>query len=226
MIDVHSHILPQIDDGSQSMEETLGMLEQLKQQGVTKVVATPHFYAHKDNLDAFLACRAQSVAKLPQRADLPQVIVGAEVAYFSGIGQSLEMKKLQIGDTGLLLIEMPFTNWTACMVQDICAVSDQLGLQPVLAHVNRYRGQMNRFADILLEQGVLFQCNAEALFSFFSRRWTLKQFTRGSIHFLGSDCHNLATRPPMLADAVKIIKEELGEDVLQSIAHNQAQYFG
>ncbi len=226
MIDVHSHILPQLDDGSQSVEETLGLLEQLKQQGVTKVAATPHFYTHKDNLEAFLQCRAQSVAKLPQREDLPQVIVGAEVTYFNGISQSDEMKKLQIGDTGLLLIEMPFTNWTEYMVQDVCAVAGQLGLQPVLAHVNRYRGQMNRFADTLLEQGVLFQCNADAFFSFFSRRWTLKQFAQGNIHFLGSDCHNLTTRPPMLGAAVKIVTEKLGEDILQSIAQREKAFFG
>ena len=55
MVDFHTHILPQMDDGSQSVEQTLQMLSFLADQGVKTVVATPHFYAHRDQPDAFLA---------------------------------------------------------------------------------------------------------------------------------------------------------------------------
>ena len=228
MIDIHSHILPELDDGSQSLEESLGLLETLKSQGVEKVVATPHFYPHMDNLDGFLACREESFARLPEREDLPQVILGAEVAYFNGISQTQEMKKLQIGDTGLLLVEMPFSPWTDYMVQDVCAIAAQTGLLPVLAHVNRYRsfGQLGRFGKTLLEQGVLFQCNADAFFTAFSRSWSLKGIEKGRLHFLGSDCHNLTLRPPLLEQAVAIIKEKLGEDALQAIAQREKSFFG
>lgn len=226
MIDVHSHILPQMDDGSASVEETLTLLSMLKSQGAEKVVATPHFYAHKDNLEPFLQRRGEAFAQIPQREDLPQVLLGAEVAYFNGISQSEAMGKLQLGDTGLLLIEMPFTPWTAYMVRDVCDIFVQRGLVPVIAHVNRYSSQLRQFGQTLLSQGVLFQCNADAFSSFWGRRWALKQIAQGNIHFLGSDCHNLTTRPPLLATARQWIEKKLGQETLAGIARMEKEYFG
>lgn len=226
MIDVHSHILPQMDDGSASVEETLTLLSMLKSQGAEKVVATPHFYAHKDNLEPFLQRRAETFAQIPQREDLPQVLLGAEVAYFNGISQVEAIDQLHLGDTKLLLIEMPFTPWTAYMVRDVCDISVQRGLVPVIAHANRYPSQLKQFAQTLLSQGVLFQCNADAFSSFWNRRWALKQIAEGNIHFLGSDCHNLTTRPPLLTTAKQWIEKKLGQEALAGIARMEKEYFG
>ena len=217
MVDIHSHILPQLDDGSSSLEETLQLMGMLKEQGVETIVATPHFYAHMDNLDAFLACRQEAYNQIPQGEDLPPVILGAEVAYFNGMSQVQEITKLQLGDTGLLLVEMPFSPWSERIVQDVCALTAQTGLVPVLAHVNRYRSQLGRYGKRLLEQGVLFQCNADAFTEFWSRRWALKQISQGKIHFLGSDCHNLTNRPPLLDFAKQTILNKLGQNALDTI---------
>lgn len=228
MVDIHTHILPQMDDGSSSVEETLQMLQQLRQQGVKTVVATPHFYPRSDNPKAFLARRTASVALLPAMEEaLPQILLGAEVGYFTGMSRSEELQDLQLGQTGLLLIEMPFDNWTDRIVQEVCEIPAKRGLQPVIAHVNRYRnkGQLGKYGQFLLREGILFQCNADAFDKLFSRNWTLKALRKGQIHFLGSDCHNCTARPPKIAAARRTILKKAGKAPLEQIARIEAEYF-
>ncbi len=212
MIDLHSHILPGMDDGSTDVAMSAVMLDMLAEQGVTTVVATPHFYADKHNPEEFLQCRAEAMAQLPETA--MQVLVGAEVAYFDGMSRSAALPALCIGDTKLVLVEMPFGQWTERMVQEICEIPAQQGLQPVLAHVDRYRSQFNRFYKRLAEQGVLFQFNADVFKDWSSRLWALGMFDRGFIHFLGSDCHNLTTRAPKIGDAVHMLAKKRGAEAV------------
>lgn len=220
MIDLHSHILPGIDDGSQNPEMTRRLLEEMTRQGVKTVVATPHFYAACDNPEAFLQRREDAMRQVAAlQGKFPRIIPGAEVAYFDGMGNSDQLAQLQIGTSGLLLVEMPFCPWTERMILQITELQLQLGLIPVLAHVNRYRrkDQLLRHMDKLLDSGVLFQCNAEAFLSPFFRRWALKLLAAGKIHFLGSDTHNLTTRPPKLQQAARIITKKLGADALAGL---------
>lgn len=213
MIDIHSHILPQMDDGSASAEETAALLDLLWQQGVTAVVATPHFYPTQEAPDSFLSRRQKSIAQmLPITDGQPQVLLGAEVGYFSGIGTCDAMIPLCIENTNLLLIEMPFSPWSERIVKEICEIPEALGLTPVLAHVNRYRrrDQFPRYWQKLADSGVYFQCNAEAFQAPLSRRWALKLLKQECFHFLGSDCHNLTSRPPQLHEARQVIEKKLG----------------
>lgn len=227
MVDLHSHILPQVDDGSRSVEETMQMLSLLASQGVETVVATPHFYAWKDTMEAFLSRRQTAYSQLPEDNALPKICLGAEVTYFAGISRSEELKKLQLGQTKLLLIEMPFDDWTDRMVAEICDLPIQTGLQPVLAHVDRYRhrSQMGKYSQVLLSHNVYFQCNADAFSRGAKSHWALKQIALGNIHFLGSDCHNLTHRPPLLADATEKIRKKLSEEALDRITLLEKQYF-
>lgn len=215
MIDLHSHILPGMDDGSKNVEESRALLAMLKEQGVTAVVATPHFYPHRETPESFLQ-RRQACAHRLGETELP-LLLGAEVAYFSGISHSGELSEMQLGDTGLLLVEMPFKPWNDRIVRDICDISIRQCLIPVLAHVDRYRGreQFPKYARQLLENDVLFQCNAEVFESFFGRQWALKQLRKGYIHFLGSDCHNLENRRPKLDIAADAIVKKLGSAALE-----------
>ena len=139
MIDLHSHILPQMDDGSKTPEETRRLLEIMRGQGVKTVAATPHFYARREDPETFLQRRAEAAEKLPREADLPQVLLGAEVAWFHGMKRCGALQKLQIGNTGLLLVEMPFSAWTEQTVEEVCQIPAYLGLTPVLAHAERYK---------------------------------------------------------------------------------------
>ena len=224
MIDSHTHILPQMDDGSQSPEDTLVMLEQMYAQGVSTVFATPHFHASRENPAEFLARREKSLSQLiSPTGPIPEIIPGAEVTYFAGISTCKDMIPLRLGDTKLILIEMPFGSWSDRIVNEICDIPHRLGLIPVLAHINRYRGkkQFPKHKDALRKAGVLFQCNCDALTAWTKRRWIMKQFREGNIHFFGSDCHNLTDRKPNLGEAMALIEKRLGADTLSRIGQYQ-----
>ena len=226
MIDLHSHILPGIDDGSPNLETTRAMLLEMAAQGVQVVVATPHFYAFADRPDGFLERRSAALEKTAQLKEVNMTVLpGAEVAYFDGISHSELLPQLQLGSSGHVLIEMPFCPWTQRMIQEVCDVQPHTGLIPVLAHVNRYcrRNQLLGCIDMLLDSGVLFQCNAEAFLSPFSRRWALQQVKAGNIHFLGSDAHNLTIRAPKLKQAGAVIEKKLGKEVLENITAFSAE---
>lgn len=220
MIDMHSHILPEMDDGSDSLETSLKMLEMLHSQGVTQVAATPHFYATKDDPEAFLRRRQESLKSLSwDDKKSPRILVGAEVAYFDGMSRCRELKKMELGDTGLLLVEMPFIEWTSRMIEELERIPLELGLTPMLAHIERYRGkkQLRKFLPELERQGVAMQCNVETFLTGKTRRWGLSMIKKGYIHFLGTDAHNLTTRAPRYAEATQVIAKKLGQEVCEEL---------
>lgn len=227
MIDIHTHILPGVDDGSPDPETTCRMLRLSREHGVTDIAATSHFYASSDTMESFLQRRGAAYERIPQQDDMPRIHLGAEVAYFAGISNSDELTQLQIGNTGLILIEMPFVPWTKAMVEDVCNMATHLRLQPVLAHVERYRGmgQIKQYLPQLLEADVLLQCNAGAFQSGFKGKWALDMLRKGNIHFIGSDCHNMAARPPRMDAAAKVIQEKCGQQALQDLTDFARTYF-
>jgi len=96
MIDIHSHILPKFDDGSKSAEESLKMLEIFKEQGVSTVVATPHFYAEKEGVTDFLKRRSSAFEEFKNELsdNLPKVILGVEARYYERIRPLENIKNL------------------------------------------------------------------------------------------------------------------------------------
>ena len=226
MIDFHSHILPGIDDGSQSVEQSLEMLEESFAQGVTHMVATPHFYASRMNRDSFLKNREIAYERLLYRGeDTPEILLGAEVAYYHGMSRSDAVCSFQIQDTGVILVEMPYRDWTDRMMEDLRGLRDRQGLTPVLAHVDRYRksSQFPRYGNQLLDMGIYCQCNAECFQSFFFRRWAVKQFRQGTVQLLGSDCHDLVDRAPNLSLAMRTLHKKLGVQCLEEITDFSAE---
>lgn len=220
MIDLHTHILPGVDDGSPDAATSAQMLALLHQQGVDTLAATPHFYAWNDTPEAFLQRRQQGFERLQEaKIDTSHILPGAEVAYFDGMSKSQVLQQLQLGNTGLLLVEMPFRSWNDRIIQEICQLPIQQNLQPVLAHVDRYgsRQQLPKYMDILLSNGVLFQCNADAFLSGWGSRKYFKMLAMGQLHFLGSDCHNLTSRAPNLGAATAIIEKKIGPGLLPEL---------
>ena len=215
MIDWHSHILPAVDDGSRSLEESLAMLKELQDQGVKVVVATPHFWADEESVDEFLERRQQAYDLLQSNmADMGiKVICGAEVRYYPGISRMQDLGKLVIQDTRLLLLEMPMTRWTEFTVRELKELASMRGLKIVLAHFERYIALQDRgLAEKLCEKGILIQVNAGAFEHLGGRRKAVKLLDAGCVHFVGSDCHNLTSRPPKIAPAYELIRKKFGSE--------------
>lgn len=230
MTDFHMHVLPGIDDGSKDVDTSLRMLEVSAAYGVDTVCATSHFYAQENSIDRFLANREAACERLMRaaggRRDLPRLLLGAEVLYFNGMSTVDGLERLCLEGTDLLLLEMPFLRWTEHMLREVEAIR-QRGMQPVAAHIERYISiQPKKMMDDFFGLGTFIQCNA----SFFNTRRTarhaLGMLRRGEIHFLGSDAHNMDSRPPRLGEALAVIEKKLGPGAIGRLTDNEEFFIG
>ena len=220
VIDFHSHILPGIDDGSTDMEMSRQMLELSASQGIKVILATPHFYADRVSLDHFLKYRDSSLNSIRHFSENYgiKILAGAEVAYFSGMSTANGLDRLTVSGTSLLLLEMPFRPWTGDDIREVRNLI-RIGIQPVIAHIERfYPCQRNKhMIGELFSLPVYVQINAEALLTWKTRRFILRLFREGKAHLLGSDCHNLSSRPPNLAQGRDTVKRKLGVEYLEQM---------
>ncbi len=215
MIDLHCHLLPAMDDGCQSVEESLALLGRLAKQKVDTVMATPHFHANRESVSDFLARRQAAYDRLTAHmpAGLPQVKLGAEVRYYTGISHMAQLKQLCLQDSNLLLLEMPLGKWTEYTLQELTDLASSQGICLVMAHIERYWKEQPAWVwTRLLQSGVLFQVNAPVFLGLGTRRKAFKLLKDHTIHFLGSDSHNLSSRPPRLDEAMAAIRKKMGDD--------------
>ncbi len=214
MTDFHTHILPAVDDGSKSVAESIGMLAELAKQGITKAVATPHFYANDESVEAFIARRQKAYDQLAKEmpSDLPEILLGAEIRYYEGLSRLDRLESLCIQGSRLLLVEMPERKWPESTIREITDLASSDRFIPVLAHIERcifYQSETT-FCR-LLENGVLMQINASFLNGSFSKFKAIKLAKKSRIHFIGSDCHNLNERAPDTGKAYEVLQKRLGK---------------
>ena len=228
MLDIHSHFLPKMDDGSKSTEMSMEMLRSSREQGVTTIVSTSHFYGDSESPESFLRRRRHAVNKLlPLLSDdTPDVLLGAEILYYPGISHSETIPQLAIQGTNLIMIEMPFIPWSERIFDELITLQYNNRLQIVLAHVERYQAIEKRdIYEQLFEQPFLFQCNASAFGSYRSRKLALRMIDNGLLHFLGTDCHNTDKRPPNMREARKMIEKKLSPAAWRKLTHQFDERF-
>ena len=221
MTDLHTHILPGIDDGAPDMETALHMLEAEDKQGVNTVALTPHFYRNREHVSDFLIRRANAMARLQnvlKNVEHPQLILAAEVAYAPGMADWTELEQLCYTGTKLLLVEPPMTPWNDEMFHQLYAIEGRRGITPIIAHFDRYIKMQSKVRiKQLLEMGFPIQVGTASLLRFFERNQAMKLITEyGAVPV--SDCHNMNTRPPNLGEAAYKLKKKLGgkaDDILQ-----------
>ncbi len=214
LVDFHSHMLPHMDDGSSSVEESIRMIDSSVRQGVSTIVLTPHFYASENSPSEFLERREHALEELQDAVSgIPvELIPGAEVTYFDGLSGLEQLSDLMITGTSLLLVEMPFWHWSGRMLDDLLSLNERTGCQVVLAHIERYLSfQPKSTLDMFLSNGFLIQANAEYFLDRHTKKEALRTLAEGKIHLLGTDAHHSETRRPNLGEACDIIDEKCGE---------------
>ena len=196
------------------------MMRAQAERGVTTVIATPHFYANDESVNSFLKRRSHSMAQLSEHLteDMPSLRLGAEVRYYPNISRMDGLSSLCIEGSKFLLLEMPMCRWTDSMVRELITMSGRDGIHLVLAHIDRYLSFQN--PDVwrtLLDNGILMQVNASFFASFITRRRALNLLKEGYVHLLGSDCHNMTTRPPQIERAATVIQKRFGADFFRQM---------
>lgn len=227
LVETHCHILPAIDDGAQDVETSLKMIQKLQLQGAKAIVVTPHYYSDSIALNDFLARRNVAVEKL--RAALPdgspEIIPAAEVYISKYLFNNDDLSELCIGNSNYILIEHPFSStFSSASYDRLVNLYCDYGVKPILAHIERYGALMEdkSLLDEYIDMGCLTQVNISS----FSdsprsvRKKLFKYLESGRIHLIGSDSHNLTSRPPEYSSGVKAITDKYGKEAVDSLIKN------
>lgn len=223
--DIHSHIIPGIDDGSVSLQQTKNMLKIAYDEGIGSLFATPHYS---------VGCVNEEVKKLEEKLGLVkeiakeidpnfQVILGNELYYSEDIiGHLRQGKALTLGGTRYVLVEF----WEDESYENIKTGIHRLliyGYLPILSHIERYNNLVDDLEKIqkLVDLGAYTQINTECI----SRRWGNTKATKlcrdiielNMLHFLGTNCHSDYKRGPYMRKGVAYLKGRFGEELIKRL---------
>lgn len=235
MTDLHTHILPHMDDGAADTATSLALLRMEAEQNVTGVALTPHFYRNRETPEQFLARRQWAWERLCRRIDalmpeaaaaLPCLVLGAEVAWMPNLDQWYGIERLCIGKSRYLLLELPFTPWNSTMIGQLHALLGRGAVTPVLAHLERYLGtQKQEHIRELLELGVPIQLSASCMLRTVERRRAVRLMRGGGSFLLASDCHDLTLRRADLGPAAAAVRRRKGTRLLEELLSQSDRIF-
>lgn len=226
--DLHCHLLPGIDDGCSSVEESIACLQMEKEQGCFGVICTPHYY-NKESILEFYNRRLESYKTLMTAIeegcyDLPGIVLGAEVYYHNGLIHDPYLKYLTLGTSNYILLEMPFKNWNPRILRDVQAMISVNGLIPVIAHLERYLDLVEpQYIDELLSMDVVVQMNAGFIIK--NTKKAFKRIDNDLVQVISSDAHNMSNRLVNMEEAINLFAKKRRSDRLEEILENNRNIF-
>jgi protein-tyrosine phosphatase len=232
MIDIHSHILPGLDDGAGSMEEAIEMLRMAAAAGTTDIVASSHSNAEF----AFDPVRAaRSIAELQQAArDIPRIHYGCELHFnLENVEAVLRSPETwSINHRGYVLIEFSDSVIPKTSGEILARLADA-GTPPILVHPERNPILQKNLSGLeaWIRQGSFVQVTVQSLLGRFGRRAKATGeylLNHGMVHFLASDAHDVKCRPPLLTEGWSFVEERFGTETAERllVANPQAALSG
>lgn len=224
MIDFHTHILPNIDDGARSIEETIQLTQEAQKVGFEAIIATSHYmegYYETDVPEREVLINIL-YQKLQEEKSNMKLYLGNEVYLSEDMISLLEEGKAStINDTSYVLFEMPL-NIEPLNLYHVIHEMKQCKLIPILAHPERYTfiQQDSELIYDLLEQGVLMQANYASIIGYYGSKAQIivKKFLENNmIHFLGSDVHRPNTIYPRIPEILEKIEQIIGKEKLEEL---------
>lgn len=224
MIDFHTHIIPNIDDGSRSVEETFNLIKEAKEAGFEGIILTSHYienYYETEAKERDVWVNAISDS-LKAKGIETNLYIGNEIYLSENIMNLLINRKAStINNTSYVLFEMPL-NAEPMNLYDVIYSLQENKLVPVLAHPERY-SFVQREPELiydLIEKGVLMQSNYGSILGQYGEnaKMIVKKFLENDmVHFLGSDVHRQNTIYKKIPQALEEIKEIIGEEKLEKL---------
>ena len=226
MIDFHSHILPNIDDGSRSIEETFNLINEAKNVGFDAIISTSHYmenYYETDTPEREVWVNAIYENLQAKNIDI-KLYLGNEIYLSENIIRLLEEGKAStINDTSYVLFEMPL-NAEPMNLYDLVYKMLQCKLVPILAHPERYSFVQKDPELIydLIQKGVLMQANYGSIIGQYGEKAKIivkRFFENKMIHFLGSDVHRQNTIYPKIPEILAELNDLIGEEKLEELTN-------
>ena len=224
MIDVHSHIIFDVDDGSKSIEQSIEILQEASSVGFEKVIVTPHYIEEYYEMDKEeIAARIEILKEELEKIDCNiEIIQGNEIYITNNINELLQNEQaVAINDKKYVLFELPLNSEAMNLNEVVYQILEQ-GRIPILAHPERYpfvQKDPNVLLD-LIENGVLIQCNYGSIIGQYGKqvRNTIKKMLEHNmVHLLGSDVHRPRTVYPKTEEAIEEIGKIINEETLENI---------
>lgn len=226
MIDIHAHILPGMDDGPVSIEESLAICRMAAADGIKNIVATPHVYPgiYNNGRKKILDKVGQLNRLVKEEGIGLEILPGADIHLTPELFLQIENGDLMgINNTSYLLIELPEILPVRCaeLIFDLKAK----GYTPIISHPERNH-DIQRNPDRLrrlIDMGALAQLTAMSLtggFGYIAKRSARSLLEQGLIHIIATDTHSPDKRPPILSRAVKMAGRIVGEGVAYSMVYN------
>lgn len=215
MIDVHSHIINEIDDGSKSIEMTISMLKKAEQSGTTDIIATPHFMRGRFEVEyRDVVKRVEELKDIARENNININIYAGQEVYFSKNILNYYNDKMigTINNTKYMLIEFPMLEFNIDEAINTIYELQIRGITPIIAHPERYRQFIKdpSLINSLIKEGMLFQLNAGSIAGGFGKdvKKTATKYLEDNIYsFIGSDAHRDIGRDTNMKDALEILGE-------------------
>lgn len=230
LIDIHTHILPGIDDGAASFDESILLAQQAVDNGIHTVIATPHHQARGFNSDfnQISELTAQLNDTLASHNIALTVLVGQEVRVYDQLLEDLERGTLvTLGSNRYMLIEFPSSSVPE-RVDELFHELRLLHITPIIAHPERNRMLSSNIhmLEELIEGGALAQLTSSSIAGNMGRKLqkiSLDMCRKGLIHFIASDAHHAIKRPFDLAKGYEIVSKQLGQQFVNYYQLNAEQ---
>lgn len=221
MVDIHCHLLPGLDDGSESLEMSLKMAESAISEGVTHVIATPHANSQFDFIPKLVQLRRDEIQKNLGNRLLIATGCDFHLSYENLQALHSDPSRFTLNQKVYLLVEFDDFSIPATLDQALHELYLQ-GLRPIITHPERnplIRGQLERLWN-WIHQGCFVQVTAQSFLGGFGERAQQAAdalLNAGAIHFVASDAHNTTTRPLHLKDAYNLVAARKGEGIARAL---------
>jgi len=221
LIDIHCHVLPFVDDGADTMEEAIGILEESYRQGIRHMIVTPHY--RREFFEAPMSEIAASFLKLRKEADAIgiQLFLGCE--YFRDMeiyDQIAGKRRVTMAGSKYILVEFS-TQDTFSYIRNFTYQMKTQGYQPIIAHIERYECcWKEETIRELHDCGVEVQVNAATILGqhgWMNKRMCLKLMNNDLIDYIASDTHNLAGRAQNLKKCADYVEKKMGDAYAKKI---------
>ena len=214
MVDIHSHIINEIDDGSRSIEMTINMLKKAEESGTTDIIATPHFMRGRFEVEyKEVIQKTEELKKIVKENNIDiNIYVGQEVYYSKNLLEYYNDKIIgTINNTKYMLIELPMLGFDIDEVINTIYELQIRGIVPIIAHPERYKPFIKKpsMINALINEGMLFQMNAGSIAGDFGndvKKTATKYLEHNIYSFIGSDAHRDKGRDTDMSEALNILE--------------------
>lgn len=224
MIDIHCHILPNVDDGSESLEESITMAKIAESEGITKIVNTSHChfdFKYKKGNELKLELEKFNQALKEENINI-EVLLGNELYYTSDLIERFdELDFFSMNNSKYILMEFSPINFPK-NIEDVIYEIKIRGYIPIIAHAERYK-QVQEDVNIVLDcikEGALIQVNASSILGKNGEKaedTSKKLLDNNMVHFVATDAHSSNRRRPLIKDSYNYILKNYGKEVSEKL---------